>query len=317
MIRTTAAALTAAVALAAPAAAAPGTDLQPQRLDRGPDVALAHVEDGTFVDGTRRVALPGNAGEVLGASGDAWVVSTWRENAVGERLRARVVRLEADGSIRTLARGAEAYAPVLAEDGSRLVTTSGPSRRATVTVRSAADGTEVASRRFTGYPEVVTADARRVLVDTTARLADWRPARDRVRTLTTRLTGLASIEHDLLETYSRDPYLGGCTRLVRLSAPDAVEWRSCRDRVAALSPDGEEMLTFGILTDGLGPGEITLRSTTGVRKASWRTGWFGDWRWESPGTVLLGVNGRRLAATVRCTVDACENATDPVPTEAP
>ena len=36
-----------------------------------------------------------------------------------------------------------------------------------------------------------------------------------------------------------------------------------------------------------------------------------------PGTLLLDVNGTNTSATVRCTVDACENATDPVKVEAP
>lgn len=86
---------------------------------------------------------------------------------------------------------------------------------------------------------------------------------------------------------------------------------SCRDRVAAISPDGEEMLTFHILADGLGPGEIHQREVDGTRLATYITGWFSGWEWESPTTLLLDVNGRRKFATVRCDLDACENVTDP------
>ena len=66
----TAAVLAAAAALAVPAqAAAPTVDLQPQHLVRGADIAVPHIEDGDFVDGARRVALPGTRARVLGPSG--------------------------------------------------------------------------------------------------------------------------------------------------------------------------------------------------------------------------------------------------------
>ena len=57
------AAITTALTLAAPAqAAAPTVELQPQRLARGADIAVPHIEDGSwgdvFVDGPRRVELP-------------------------------------------------------------------------------------------------------------------------------------------------------------------------------------------------------------------------------------------------------------------
>ena len=145
----------------------------------------------------------------------------------------------------------------------------------------------------------------------------WRFATGRSRTVVERRGSVASIEHDLLGVDTKDPYSGGCTRLVRLSAPGTTVWTSCRDRVAAFSPDGSQMLTFHILTDGLGPGELHLRETDGTRLATWTTGWFGGWEWESTGTLLLDVNGTRRSATVRCTVDACDNATDSVRVQAP
>lgn len=40
-------------------AAVPTTDLQPQRLPRGTDIAIPHIDEGDFVDGVRRVELPG------------------------------------------------------------------------------------------------------------------------------------------------------------------------------------------------------------------------------------------------------------------
>jgi hypothetical protein len=312
------AALTTAITLVAPSqAAAPTVELQPDRLGRGPDIAIPHIEDGDFVDGSRRVELPGTVAEVVGPSGDAWVLATHRTNKVGEWRNQRVVRVEADGSVREVLRDVDPSTLVLSEDGSRLVGPTTSDRRTSIRVWSATDGSVVAERTFSGYPAVVAADARKVLVDTTKRLAVWKVGAGRVQTVTKRGTGLASLEHDLVATYTKDPYLGGCTELVRLSDLDEVVWRSCKERVAALSPDGTRMVTFGILTDGLGPGEVSLRTIGGKKLATWTTNWFSGWEWESPDTLLLDVNGQRKASTVRCTLASCENATDPVKVSTP
>jgi hypothetical protein len=311
-------ALAGGTVLAVPAqAVAPNVELQPERLTRGADVAVPHIEDGDLVDGTRRVELPGTVAEIVGRSGDAWLVATHRTNRVGEWRNRRVVRVEADGSVGDVLRDVDASILVLSEDGSRLVGPTTSDQRTTIKVWSATDGTEIAARRFGGYPEVVAADARRVLVDTIRHTTWWGVGAGRVRTLTTKLTGPASIEHDLLVTYTKDPYLGGCTQVVRLSAPRMKGWRSCQDRVAAFSPDGTQMLTFDILTDGLGPGVIRLRRIDGTTLATYRTNWFSGWEWESPRALLLDVNGQRTFATVRCTLGQCENATDPVKVSAP
>lgn len=310
-----AATATTAGVLALPAqAAAPSVVLQPESLPRGADIAVPHIVDGDFVDGTRRVELPGTVARILGRSGDAWLVGT---NNVEVRRNQRVVRVEADGTVRDVLRRVDPGTVVLSEDGSRLVGPSTSTRTATVTVWSATDGTELAAREFDGYPTVLTADDRRVVVQTSRRAVTWRVRPDRVRTVARGFTGVASIEHDLVATYTKDPYLGGCMELVRLSDRTDVVWRSCRERVAAISPDGTQLLTFHILTDGLGPGEIRLRELDGTRLASWSTNWFSGWEWESPGVVLLDVNGTRKSATVRCTVAQCENATDPVRVQAP
>lgn len=317
LLATLTAALAIGAAVAVPAqAAAPTVELQPHLLARGADIAIAHIEDGVLVDGARRIDLPGTDAELLGTSGDAYVASTWRTTAVGETRARRIVRVEADGSVRELLRPLEAHGTVLSEDGSRLLATTGE-RVSKVTVWSAVDGTEIASRTFRRYPEVVTADGRKVLVRTVERLQWWRVGRDSVRTVTRALTGQASIEHDLLTTYTKDPYLGGCTKLVRLSDLGDTVWKSCRDRVAAVSPDGTRMVTFDILTDGLGPGVIRLREIDGTKLATYSTNWFSGWEWESHDALLLTVNGQKKASVVRCTLGSCENATDPVRVTAP
>ena len=312
------AALTTAASLVAPAqAAVPSVELQPHQLSRGADIAIPHVDDGDFVDGTRRVELPGTVAEILGQDADAWMVATHRTNKVGEWRSRRVVRVEADDTVHEVLRDVDPATLRLSEDGSRLVGPTTSTRRTTVRVWSSVDGAVLAERSFSGYPDVVAADARRVLVDTTERLATWRVGAGTVRTVTRKLTGQASFEHDLLTTYTKDPYLRGCTKLVRLSDLGDTVWKSCRDRVAAVSPDGTRMVTFDILTDGLGPGVIHLREIDGTKLATYSTNWFSGWEWESHDTLLLTVNGEKKASVVRGALASCENATDPVKVSAP
>ena len=302
-------------ALAAPAAAGPPhSDLQPQSLTRGPDVAVPHIEAGVFVDGERRIELPGTVARVIGASMGGWMVGTHRTNVVGERRGGRVVHVLPSGAVRTVLRRVDPADISVSEDGSSLLGVPDTGRsRARVKVWAPLDGSVVASRTFRGRPEVVTAEGAKALVRTTTRTFWWNFARNEVRRpLTTGLTGPASSTHDLLATFTRDPYLGGCTRVVRLDRPKVKRWRSCADRVAAFSPDGTQMLTVDILSDGLGPRAVRLREIDGTLLATWTTGWFSGWSWESPGTVLLEANGRRKSAVVRCTAVRCENATDPV-----
>jgi hypothetical protein len=315
------AAITAATAIAtallAPAqATAPAVELQPQQLPRGADIAVPHIEDGDFVDGTRRIELPGTVARVIGRSGDSWLVGT---NNVDRKRNRRVVRVAPDGSVTDVLRNVDPSTVILSADGTTLAWQRfvDQGRKVVTYAGSAADGTVMGTKGPARNVSLLDVDATRVVLASGTRVFQWKPASGNTRTIVKKLSGLASIEHDLLSVYTKDPYLGGCTKLVRLSAPRMKVWTSCRDRVAAISPDGEQMLTFHILTDGLGPGEIRLREIDGTRLATYRTNWFGGWGWESPGTLLLDVHGRTRSSTVRCTLDACENATDPVKVKAP
>jgi hypothetical protein len=309
--------LAAGTALALPAqAAAPTVDLQPQQLARGADVAVPHIEDGDFVDGDRRVELPGTVARVIGRSGESWLVGT---SNVDRNRNRRVVRVDADGTVTDVLRNIDTGSVIISADGSTLAWQRYVSRgRKVITyAASAADGTVLGSRGPARSTSLLDVDATRLVLSAGDRVFEWEPTSGRTRTVVKKMAGMASIEHDLLTVYTKDPYLGGCTQLVRLSKPRQKVWTSCKERVAAFSPDGTEVLTFHILTDGLGPSEIHLRETDGTRLASYTTSWFGDWGWEAPGTVLLEVNGKRRSATVRCTLGACDNATDPVKVQAP
>ena len=319
--RTALAVLTTALALggtlAVPAqAAAPTVELQPQELSRGADIAIPHIEDGDFVDGTRRIELPGTIARVIGRSGDAWLVGT---NNVDRNRNRRVVRVEADGSVVDVLRDIDTSTVILSADGSTLAWQASVSegRKVITYAASAADGTVLGSRGPSRWVSLLDINATRVVLSSGDRVFQWKPGSGRSRTLVRKSGGVASLEHDLLSIYTKDPYLGGCTKLVRLSDVHDTVWKSCRERIARISPDGTRMLTFHILTDGLGPGEIHLREIDGTRLATYTTNWFSGWEWESPTALLLDVNGRRKFATVRCTLGACENATDPVPVTAP
>jgi hypothetical protein len=302
--------------LAAAQAAAPTVELDPQQLPRGADIAVPHIEDGDFVDGDRRIELPGTVARVIGRSGDSWLVGT---NNVDRKRNRRVVRVAADGSVTDVLRNVDPSTVILSADGTTLAWQRFVSggRKVVTYAGSAADGTVLGSKGPARNVSLLDVDATRVVLAGGKRVFQWKPTSGRTRTIVRKMSGLASIEHDLLSIYTKDPYLGGCTKLVRLSAPRTKVWKSCRDRVAAISPDGEQMLTFHILTDGLGPRDIRLREVDGTRLATYRTSWFSSWGWESPGTLLLDVNGERRSATVRCTLDACENATDPVKVQTP
>ena len=313
-------AVLAAVSLVLPAqAAAPTVDLQPDELRRGADVAVPHLEDGSwgdvFVDGDRRVELPGRIARIVGRSAGDWLVAT--QNADYKRNR-RVVRVAADGSVTDVLTDIDTSTVIVSADGSTLAwqrfVRSG--RKVVTYAARASDGELLGSRGPAAYADLLDVDARKVVLGSDSRTFAWNPTRDRTRTLARGMSGDVDLSLDLMTSWTKDPYEGGCLVVSRLSSRAEV-WRSCRDLVAAFSPDGTHVLTFHKLTDGLGPGEIHLRTLGGRKLATWTTGWFDDWGWESPDVVLLGVNGKRKAATVRCTLAECENASDPVKVQAP
>jgi hypothetical protein len=313
-LRALAAALVATGALlttTAAGAGVPTTELDPADLPRGADIAIPHVDGTTFVDGDRRVAIDAGDLTLVGRSGRAFILGTSSRNGLGPH---RILRLRPDDSTRALLR-ATPWSLTLSEDGQRLVHVRTATRRSSpVSVHSARSGKLVAGRAFPDYPDVLGMRGRRVLLTTWERGVFWWDTRSgRTTSVTARPGNRADLGHDLLATYTDDPYLDGCTVLSRLSRPGKVLWRSCTERVDEFGPDGRSMATIHILSDGVGPGRITLRSVRGTLRARYDAArWFGAVRWEDPDTVLLDTNGTQYAV-VRCRLAACENATDPKP----
>ena len=299
-----------ALIAATPAGAAP-TDLDPADLPRGADIAIPHMDGTTFVDGDRRVAIDAERATLLGRSGRAFVIGTSGEDGLRPY---RILRLRPDDTIKPLLRSSP-WGITVSEDGKRLVRLGNGTRRSSpVSIHSARSGKLLRERGFPDYPSVLGMQGRRVLLTTWDRGVFWWDVRGgRTTTVTSRPAGHADLEHDLLATYTGDPYLDGCTVLSRLSRPARTLWRSCSERVESVNTDGTGIATVHILSDGIGPGRVTLRTVRGAKVARYDAErWFGSIRWEDAETVLLDTNGTEFA-TVRCVLTTCENASDPEP----
>ena len=146
----------------------------------------------------------------------------------------------------------------------------------------------------------------------------WDLATGSVLRLTKRVGGAASLEDDLLSSYTTDPYNGGCTVVSRISETGDDLWKSCTERVESFAPGGRRMVTVHILSDGIGPSAASVRTVGGRLLGRYSVqGWFGALTFESPKALLLEVNGKRQATTARCVREDCERAGDLAPVEPP
>ncbi|HXH77900.1 hypothetical protein [Nocardioides sp.] len=300
-------------ALVVPTHAAP-TDLQPEDLPRGADIAIAHIEDGDFVQGERVVDVGGDRSTLIGRSGRSWLVGTSDVDGVGEF---RIVRVGPDDSTTVIKRGISVFELTLSENGRFFVHMGRGTRRAVpIRVFSARTGELKAEKDFANYPEVVAMAGPSVLlsswVATDLGVRSWDITTGAITRITRKPANIVDVGNNLLATYTKDPYMGGCVRLTLLSSPSTRLWKSCSERIVAFSPDGERMATVHILSDGIGPNEVQEREIDGTLLGDYSTGWFGAISFESNTDLLLEVNGDTLASTVRCSEGACENASDPV-----
>jgi hypothetical protein len=296
----------AATVVAAPASAAAPTTLNPAKLPRGADVAIPHLEGKTVVDGSVRIRIKAPTLRLLGKSGTSYIVGTAdRQGAHG-----KFFRVAPDGTRTTLG-PANIYMTELSGDGQNLVSTKVPSNRATVVrVWSATTGATVASRSFKGYASALDADTGRVLVGGPRKTWLWTTSTDSVAVVA-RYSGYAGdISADVVAGYTKDPYQGGCT-VVRKISTGAQLWKSCKERVQEFNADGSRMATIDILSDGIGPGWVAVRGSTGHKFGAYTVnGWFGAIEFETTTAVLLETHGARKTATVRCTDTGCERASD-------
>lgn len=315
LLAAAAAGLTALTLVAGGAAAAPATtEIKPGALPRGADVAIPHLEDKTVVDGTVRIRVKGALVRFLGKSASSYVVATLNRDGS----RGRLLRLEANGTRTVLAEG-DVFEAALSSDGLRVL--AGKYRGADTTMRawSVATGELEATREFRGFPTVLDARGGRVLLGSWGRgTLSWDLATGSVVRLTKRVGGAASLEDDLLSSYTADPYDGGCAVVSRISETGDDLWKSCTERVESFAPGGGRMVTVHILSDGIGPGEAWVRTVGGRLIGRYTVqGWFGALTFETSRALLLETNGRRQATTVRCDRDQCERAADLEPVRSP
>jgi hypothetical protein len=301
------------LSLTGPAAGADypaGERINPGALEVGPPTRLLHVEGNTIVDGDTRVRVPGANVWMLGRSGADYLVLT--SNA--DYRRWLVLRVTADGS-RTRVAGGPSDQPVavLADGGAHLVlqtytrddrvllrvvdTVRG------VVVRKRAFGIAVSPLDFGKRRMVLTEWGRRPLQQ---RTFWWNPFTNRVAKIADRPGYIADVSSDRVGVFLRDPYLGGCQKVMTLSAPRARLWRSCQDRALSFSPTGRRMVTTHILSDGPGPNLVQVRAARGRVLDTYRARWFGLDVWENDQRLLLQVANARAVGVVRCTLRACE-----------
>jgi hypothetical protein len=291
--------------------------IKPAKLPRGADVALAHVEGSTVVDGATRIDVPGyQRVELLGRSGTSYVVV-----AFGAQGQQSVLRASPEGTLAPLVQPTRTGdLVVLSHDGTRLAQAT-PAKRFTrtrVRVWDTASGATTASKAFPGLVSVLDLNAAKVVLGGfDSGTLTWRTASDAVRTLTARMGVVADLRTNRLSTLDGDPYDGGCTVVSTLSGPRTSLWKSCAERVESFSPDGRRMATVDLLADGIGPSQVLVRGIRGSSHAVYRIrGYFGLLSWESSRTLLLDSFARVQSANVRCTRGACERASELTPTPA-
>lgn len=280
-------------------AAAPTIPVEPAQLERGEDSTVPRmIGDRIIVDGDLRVELD-DPGYLLGEHGDEYVVAAYPW----------VLRVSADGTTERVTRFHEAGSPELSSDGGDVLISRVKRERSVVRVVEVATGDEVTTGRFGGYAGVLDASEGRAVVTGTSpdRTFWWNYRSGATRTIVHRGGGTADIAADRLATLTGDPYEGGCTVVSRLSRPRVVLWRSCDAMPIAFSPSGKQMATVHLLADGLGPGEVTARTTRGGNKiATYTAYFFGNVTWETNQALLMEADTKSRVATVRCVVADCE-----------
>lgn len=300
------------IASASALAAAP-TTVDPRTLPEGPAPTVAHLEGprlNVLVDGALRVPLRAQAVLLLGESGTGHVVGISKRSG-----DTALVRVGADGSKVKLSDG-DPWSSVLSSDGSRVVSYEWRRGRSVLSVLDATTGAVEARRQFRSFLTPLDATGDRVVLggwEPKARgTLVWETSTGALTKVSSRIAYRADAEHDLLVSFTRDPYDDGCTVVSRLSDPGARLWRSCENTVSDISPDGTHLATYDILSDGIGPSLVQVRTVTGTVTGTYRAarrGYFGALGFEDGDTLLAEASVGRTTATVRCTGAVCERAT--------
>ncbi len=318
LLTTTAAllALAAPLLAAAPSSAAPpDIAIKPGAIKRGPDIAGVHLEGKTIVDGDVRVTLKAPRVLLYGKSNDVYVAAT------GDREwgNVKLLQVSASGATKKLATFIDPFNTELDADGGQVAYSYGDSTsKPTIAVYDLALKSEVSVNAFASLPTLLDFDEGLVVASFFSfkvKTVTWDTVSDETLKVNTKMSNFASVAHDLLGFYSKDPFDGGCQVLTHLSDPTDVLWNNCDERIEAISPDGKRVATIALLSDGIGPADVIVRKIGGAPLVHYSiNGWFGRIWWETGTKLLMESNGNTLSATVRCKLDVCNRATDLVPT---
>lgn len=299
----------------APASEPRPTTVRPERLERGPDAAVPHVEGRRIVDGSASTRVRGQQLRLLGTRPDGrYVVLVQRDG------REQVRAVTPGGGARKIRPVYERETATLSGDGTTLVTALHRYRRDQTLLRAydSTTGERLGQRTSRGYRHVLDADPATVLhAGLEGPVVAWDLATDTGRRVSRRLGYTADLAHDRLAVFTKDPYQGGCTVVSPISDPATTLWRSCDEVVLGFSQDASHLATTYILADGLGPGDVRVRTTGGELTGRYRVraGWFPSVLFEDDDTVLLDTVTPDASAVVRCDGGACELASDLGPGE--
>ena len=291
--------------------------IRPGELSRGANPQVPWVFGDTLLHGSVRTDVPSSSW-LLGASGSDYLLMKPGSET------SRVVRVAPDGTRTLVLELPATHQVMVTRDGAMLIRTVqrrvDGEWRTVLHTHDPVTGDVLDRRRFGGIVDVLDADAGRAVLGSWTprqRTLLWDVAADTTRLLARQTGYIADLRADRLGTFTKDPYLGGCTVLRRLGSPGDVLSTSCDERAAAISPSGRRVATIHILSDGLGPRDVSVRRDTGRELADYRVGgWFGRIDFESDQALLLDAAGSKRQAVVRCEAAACERAsrTRPTPT---
>lgn len=284
---------------------APETTIRPATLERGANPAVPQLLGRTILDGDVRVKVAAGEVQLIGKSGDEYVVLVHPRNA-----SARVQRVAADGTRETIRKdvrgdvalsrdGLQVFENVLRDGGERTV----------VTVRSAETGERQARRGFRGYVRVLDADEERAVLggSSPSRTLWWHTRTDGTSRISGREGYFADIRADRVATMSGTGE-DLCSVLATLPPQAEVLWRSCRRAVVASSPNGRRLVTTHVYSDGP-VSSLQVNGDHGRLLASYDiAGSLGLATWETDRAMLVQAFGTRKAAIVRCELADCERA---------
>lgn len=292
-------------ATAAVAAGAPETVIKPASLERGANPRIPQLLGRTILDRDLRIKVPGREVQLLGASGDDYVVLVYPRSG-----SPRVLRIATDGTRETVVRDVDGDV-TLSRDGAQVFESvlKVPGGRTVVIVRDAETGERETRRTFRGYVDVLDADNGRAILggSSPARTLRWNTRTDGQVKIAGKAGYFADIRADRFATIAGTGE-NLCSTLATLPPESEVLWRSCKRAVIAASPNGQRLLTVHVYTDGPN-GSFSVRGDHGRVIADYDIdGSFGSATFETNRAVLIQAYGTNKSAIVRCVLADCERA---------